>query len=128
MVSAMTGKWLDGPELDAGYWYASLRAPVEFARSVRALTAGGHRVFVEVSPHPVLAAAITATAEDVAKDTVVTGTLRRDDGGPGRLLASLAAAHAAGSDVDWARVLPAARRRSSVNGTGPSRGRASART
>jgi acyl transferase domain-containing protein/acyl carrier protein len=110
MVSAMTGKWLDGPELDAGYWYASLRAPVEFARSVRVLAAGGHRVFVEVSPHPVLAAAITATVEGAAKDTVVTGTLRRDDGGAERLLASLAAAHVAGADVDWARVLPAARR------------------
>ena len=28
MISAMTGQWLDGPEAGAGYWYASLRAPV----------------------------------------------------------------------------------------------------
>ena len=35
MVSAMTGEWLDGPELDAGYWYDSLRSPVEFDRAVR---------------------------------------------------------------------------------------------
>jgi acyl transferase domain-containing protein/acyl carrier protein len=105
MVSAMTGKWLDGPELDAAYWYASLRAPVEFERSVRVLADSGHRVFVEISPHPVLAAAVTET-EDGA---VVTGTLRRDDGGAGRLLASLGQAHVAGAGVDWARVLPAGR-------------------
>ncbi|HEY2238653.1 MAG TPA: type I polyketide synthase, partial [Streptosporangiaceae bacterium] len=30
MVSAMTGQQLEGPELDASYWYDSLRAPVQF--------------------------------------------------------------------------------------------------
>ena len=44
----------------------SLRAPVEFDRAVRVLAAAGHRVFVEVSPHPVLTAAITETLEDAA--------------------------------------------------------------
>ena len=87
-----------GPELDAGYWYASLRAPVQFDRAVRALAGAGHRVFIEVSPHPVLTAAITATLEDggAAAAPVVTGTLRRDDGGPARLLASLAEVHVRG--------------------------------
>jgi candicidin polyketide synthase FscB len=126
MISAMTGELLAGPELDAGYWYESLRAPVDFARSVRVLAQGGHRTFVEVSPHPVLVAAITDTAEAAtgagpgvadaavagsgsaaASGLVVTGTLRRDDGGPGRLLASLAEVHVHGGRVDWARVLPA---------------------
>jgi NAD(P)-dependent dehydrogenase (short-subunit alcohol dehydrogenase family)/acyl carrier protein len=36
---------------------------------------------------------------------VVTGTLRRDDGGPGRFLLSLASVHVHGTDVDWAAVL-----------------------
>ena len=64
MVSAMTGGWLDGLEAEAGYWYQSLRSPVEFGRAVRVLADAGHGVFVEVSPHPVLVPAITATAED----------------------------------------------------------------
>ena len=110
MVSAMTGEWLEGPEAGAGYWYDSLRAPVEFARAVRALTGAGHRMFVEVSPHPVLTAAITETTEAAASAPgqpapVVTGTLRRDDGGPRRWLAALAAAHVHGARVDWAAVL-----------------------
>ena len=65
-------------------------------------------MFVEVSPHPVLTAAITETLEDAAARTrapVVTGTLRRDDGGPGRFLASLAEVHVRGAAVDWAAVL-----------------------
>jgi candicidin polyketide synthase FscB len=37
---------------------------------------------------------------------VVTGTLRRDDGGPARLLASLAEVYVRGVPVDWAGILP----------------------
>ncbi|HEY0933389.1 MAG TPA: beta-ketoacyl synthase N-terminal-like domain-containing protein, partial [Trebonia sp.] len=117
MVSSMTGQWLDGAELDAGYWYDSLRAPVEFERAVRVLHESGHQAFVEVSPHPVLTAPVTAAVEAAATGALpagapaagllVTGTLRRDDGGAGRLLASLAELHVRGGAVDWASVLPA---------------------
>ncbi|MBO2456934.1 type I polyketide synthase [Actinomadura violacea] len=113
MVSAMTGEFLNGPELDASYWYASLRATVEFDRAVRVLGEAGHRVFVEVSPHPVLTAAITETLEDTPSDgpsgIKALGTLRRDDGGPARLLLSLAEAHVSGASVDWTTVLPPGR-------------------
>ncbi|MEU4770405.1 SDR family NAD(P)-dependent oxidoreductase, partial [Actinosynnema sp. NPDC023794] len=56
--------------VDAAYWYRNLREPVRFDRAVEALTAGGHDVFIEVSPHPVLVPALDVT--------VATGTLRRD--------------------------------------------------
>uniref|UniRef100_UPI0007853A20 type I polyketide synthase n=1 Tax=Herbidospora sakaeratensis TaxID=564415 RepID=UPI0007853A20 len=106
MVSAMTGAHLDGPELDAAYWYASLRAPVEFARAVEVLGRAEYGAFVEVSPHPVLTAAVTATLEtDAPAAPVVSGTLRRDDGGPARVLASLAEVYVRGVPVDWAAVL-----------------------
>ncbi|HEY9241282.1 MAG TPA: acyltransferase domain-containing protein, partial [Streptosporangiaceae bacterium] len=109
LVSAMTGQWMRGPELGAQYWYESLRAPVEFQAAVRALTGSGHGVFIETSPHPVLATVIAETGEDAQLPVTVTGTLRRDDGGQARLLASLAAAHVAGISVNWAAVLPAGR-------------------
>jgi len=109
MVSAMTGEFLAGPELDAEYWYASLRAPVEFDRAVRVLAEAGHGVFVEASPHPVLVTAVTETLEDADSSacagSVVSGTLRRDQGGPERLLASLAEVHVRGVAVDWPAVL-----------------------
>ncbi len=116
MVSAVTGEYVGGTELDPGYWYASLRSPVEFDRAVRVLAGGGHGVFVEVSPHPVLTTAITQTLEDTdtatwdGREAVVTGTLRRDDGGAGRLLSALAGVYVRGVGVDWARVLGAGRR------------------
>ena len=111
MVSALTGELLAGPEAGAGYWFDSLRQPVAFDRAVRVLAAAGHRAFIEVSPHPVLTAAITETLDDAATSVpTVTGTLRRDDGGPARFLACLAEAHVHGAAVDWAAVLPAGQR------------------
>ncbi|MFI0227915.1 type I polyketide synthase [Streptomyces lydicus] len=106
MISSMSGEMLAGPEMGPDYWYASLRAPVEFDRAVRTLAESGHRVFIETSPHPVLTAAITDTVEDTgATASLITGTLRRDDGGADRLLASLAEAHVHGLGVDWTTVL-----------------------
>ncbi|MEU0538183.1 type I polyketide synthase, partial [Amycolatopsis tolypomycina] len=101
MVSAMTGEWIGGPELDPAYWAASLREPVEFERAIRVLGEQGHRVFVETSPHPVLTGAIADTLDG----PVVTGTLRRADGSAQRLLTSFGEAFVHGVPVDWAAVL-----------------------
>ncbi|WP_203842936.1 type I polyketide synthase, partial [Winogradskya humida] len=115
MVSAMTGEMLTGTELDAGYWYASLRAPVHFDRAVRVLAGLGHQLFIETTPHPVMLGAISDILEEVAGTAgpgavpgAVCGTLRRDDGGVHRLLTSLAEAFVHGAAVDWTRILPAA--------------------
>ena len=116
MVSAMTGEFLAGPDAGARYWYDSLRSTVEFDRAVRVLAASGHRAFIEVSPHPVLAAAIAETLEEVTRDAdppapaIVTGTLRRADGGPRRFLSCLARVHVRGVAVDWPTVLGGGRR------------------
>ncbi|XVQ90086.1 type I polyketide synthase [Microbispora siamensis] len=103
MVSGVTGRWLDPAKdrLDASYWYRSLREPVRFDRSVATLLSDGHKVLVEIGPHPVLAAAVQETAEDGGAHARVLGTLRRDDGGLGRFLRSLGEAHVAGVRVDW---------------------------
>ncbi|MEV0135911.1 SDR family NAD(P)-dependent oxidoreductase [Dactylosporangium sp. NPDC050688] len=103
MMSTVTGEMLTGTELDAGYWFTNLRRPVRFADATARLLAAGHRVFLEMSPHPVLATAVEETAEAAgATDTVATGTLRRGEGGPQRLGRSLARAHVCGVAVDWA--------------------------
>ncbi|MBB5101297.1 type I polyketide synthase [Streptomyces spectabilis] len=103
--SPLTGGWLDTRELDAAYWYRSLRQPVEFADSVSALVAEGFKTFVEASPHPVLAAGL---GELVGSGGVVAGSLRRGDGGRARLLTSAAGLFVRGGRVEWD--LPDARR------------------
>jgi acyl transferase domain-containing protein/acyl carrier protein len=102
--STVTGEPIDTAELDAEYWYSNLRQPVRFEQVTRGLLAEGHRVLVEVSPHPVFALAVGETIEAVFDDpgeVSVLGTLRRDEGGPERFALSLATAHAAGVEIDW---------------------------
>ncbi|WP_033443697.1 type I polyketide synthase, partial [Saccharothrix sp. NRRL B-16314] len=95
--SSVTGDPLDTREADGGYWYRNLRLPVLFDRAARRAADGADVVFVEVGPHPVLSAALEHLGP-------VVGTLRRDDGGPDRLLRSLADAFVLGVPVDWAAV------------------------
>ncbi|MFD4631737.1 SDR family NAD(P)-dependent oxidoreductase [Streptomyces sp. NPDC058284] len=99
--STVTGGLLDTERLDAAYWYDNLRHTVEFEQATRALLADGHRVLIEVSPHPVLTAALQDTAAAAGTDALALGTLRRDDGGPRRLLTALTELHVRGVHVDW---------------------------
>jgi acyl transferase domain-containing protein/short-subunit dehydrogenase/acyl carrier protein len=103
--SAVTGAQAGGAGLDGAYWVSNLREQVRFEQVIRGLAGAGHGVFVEVSPHPVLVAAMEQTLEVAGPpDAVVAGTLRRDDGGPARLLASAAEVFTGGVPVDWPAV------------------------
>nr|AXL06222.1 beta-ketoacyl synthase [uncultured bacterium] len=103
--STLTGDWITGAGVvDGGYWYRNLRNQVGFGPAVAELIGSGHRVFVEVSAHPVLLQPISEHT-----DVVVAGSLRRDDGGPRRLLTSMAELFVRGVDVDWATLVPPAR-------------------
>ncbi|QKV76545.1 type I polyketide synthase [Amycolatopsis sp. Hca4] len=107
--STVTGEWVtDAGVLDGGYWYRNLRRQVRFGPAVAELIEQGHRVFVEVSAHPVLVQPINELVDD--SEAVVTGTLRREDGGLRRLLASAAELFVHGVTVDWTGVLPPYRR------------------
>ncbi|MFI9031277.1 type I polyketide synthase, partial [Streptomyces sp. NPDC053560] len=107
--STVTGARLEEAAFDGAYWYTNLRQTVRMEEATRALLAAGHRVFIEVSPHPVLAAPIQETQEAVAEEAgaeaaVVLGSLRRDEGDLKRFLVSLAEAHTRGAAVDWTTV------------------------
>ncbi|WP_308169538.1 type I polyketide synthase [Acrocarpospora catenulata] len=109
MLSTVTGQWLEGSELDAAYWRDNLRSTVNFAPAIGQLLEQRHRVFVEVSPHPVLTIGIGECVGEAAVDAVITGTLRRDEGGLDRVLVSAAELFVRGVTVDWQAVLPGGR-------------------
>jgi acyl transferase domain-containing protein len=82
LFSTVTGRWMDGAELDARYWYANVRQAVRFADAVAALAGQGYTAFIEVSPHPVLTTAITETTTEAGTPAgLVTGTLGQDNAG-----------------------------------------------
>jgi acyl transferase domain-containing protein/NADPH:quinone reductase-like Zn-dependent oxidoreductase/NAD(P)-dependent dehydrogenase (short-subunit alcohol dehydrogenase family)/acyl carrier protein len=106
--SAVTGGLLDMAGLDAEYWYRNLRETVHFEQVTRVLLGSGRRVFLEASPHPVLAFGVGETVEDVlggSDGVVVGGSLRREEGGIQRFLISLGELWVHGVDVEWPSVL-----------------------
>nr|prf polyketide synthase [Saccharopolyspora erythraea] len=96
---------LHGERRDMGprYWYDNLRSQVRFDEAVSAQSPDGHATFVEMSPHPVL----TAAVQEIAADAVAIGSLHRDTAEE-HLIAELARAHVHGVAVDWRNVFPAA--------------------
>ncbi|MCR6490825.1 type I polyketide synthase [Amycolatopsis sp. OK19-0408] len=102
MYSTVTGAVHDTAGFDAGYWYRNLRQPVLYEPAVTALAQDRHTVFVECSPHPVIAMPTRQTLEAAGAEAAVVGSLRREDGGLPRFFAALAEAHVHGAVVDWA--------------------------
>ncbi|MFJ2114185.1 SDR family NAD(P)-dependent oxidoreductase, partial [Streptomyces sp. NPDC087850] len=105
--STVDNTWADTTQLTGAYWYRNLRQRVRFEEGVRALVDQGYRAFVEVSAHPVLTMSVQDTLEAVTRQPcLVTGTLRRSEGGPRRFLTSLAEAYVKGVPVSWVGLFP----------------------
>jgi len=80
LYSTVTGDRVTGPEWDADYWCRNVREPVRFADTVTNLIAGGHRVFVEVGPNPVLSGNIREILVRADETGTSIGTLSRKEG------------------------------------------------
>ncbi|WP_405145060.1 SDR family NAD(P)-dependent oxidoreductase [Sphaerisporangium sp. NBC_01403] len=103
--SSLAGAFIGHAELNAAYWYTSLRNPVRFEEGIRAFAGHGTPLFIETSPHPVLTGHIQDTLEAAGIPGGATGTLRRDDGDRRRFLVAAGQAYVLGAEVDWARAL-----------------------
>ncbi|GAA1643007.1 type I polyketide synthase [Actinoplanes couchii] len=106
--STVTGEEIDTAGLTADYWYRNLRQTVEFERTTRALLTDGHRVFLEISAHPVVTPGLRETIEDSGVTASALGTLRRGEGSPARFLTALAEARGHGVPVDAGTLFPGA--------------------
>jgi acyl transferase domain-containing protein len=109
LFSTVTGKQVDGAELDAGYWADNLRRPVRFSDAIAALAEDGVDVFLEIGPHPVLVQSIVDTLAFHGREGVTLGSLRRDGDELATLLTAVGGLHTAGGTLDWERIAPAGR-------------------
>ena len=109
--STVLGAPLELSAEDTDYWYRNLRRTVELESTTRRLARDGHDVFVEMSPHPVLTPAVTETLDDEGRldASVVSDSLRREQGGLDRLMNSLCGLHTQGVRVDWEALLSGGR-------------------
>ncbi|NUR61203.1 MAG: acyltransferase domain-containing protein, partial [Catenulispora sp.] len=107
--STLHGEVIDTARLDAGYWYDNLRQKVRFETSAGRLAADGFRVFVEMSPHPVLTVPVQDIVEDLDQ-ALVLSSARRGRGEVEAVLTSLAALHTAGGPADLGALFTTRRR------------------
>ncbi|MEV4750087.1 type I polyketide synthase [Streptosporangium sp. NPDC049248] len=106
LCSTVTGRLLDGPEMNAAYWADNLREPVLFADAVQHLVEAGFDTFTEFSPNPLLARAIQQNLRHAGEDGVVVTVLARDTPGRTALLEAAAELYVKGRTIDFPRMQP----------------------
>jgi acyl transferase domain-containing protein/NADPH:quinone reductase-like Zn-dependent oxidoreductase/acyl carrier protein len=121
LYSTVTGQPVEAAELDADYWWRNVRRPVCFATAITGLLESGYELFLEIGPHPVLAAAIQECALAARRMATVLASLRRpaatarESVSPraeterGQLLRTLGKLYTMGAPVNWERLAPQGR-------------------
>lgn len=94
------------PVCDADYWLDNLRHTVRFGAAVQAALEDGHRVFAELSPHPLLTYAVEQTAASLDMLVASLAGMRREQSLPHGLRGLLADLHSAGAAVDFSALYP----------------------
>src|SRR6185369_17795391 len=84
--------------------WRNLRDPVRLYPRVKELGETGHDLFVEVSPHPLLAAALEDSVSTSERKVTVVPTLRREEDEEQCVLESLGIVHGCGYEVEWGKV------------------------
>ncbi|WP_280833185.1 sulfolipid-1 biosynthesis phthioceranic/hydroxyphthioceranic acid synthase [Mycolicibacterium frederiksbergense] len=94
------------PVCDAAYWVTNMRRMVRFATAVQAALEDGHRVFAELSPHPLLTRALEQTARSRETPMAALAAMRREQALPNGLRGFLVDLHSAGAAVDFSALCP----------------------
>lgn len=76
--STVEARLLDGEQLDAAYWANNLRQPVQFGKVIQAISDSYNAVYVEMSPHPLLAHAINENIHAKHTNAIVLGSYAKE--------------------------------------------------
>ena len=104
LYSTVTGERLDGYTAGAAYWWQNTRATVLFEPAMRRMLEDGYTHFVELGPHPVLAASIFETAG--SEKALVLPTQRRNEDDARTFMNCVGVLHSNGHDMAWDAVHP----------------------
>lgn len=107
LFSSVSGEQMQGAGQDAQYWWRNLRQRVDFSAATGAMINSGHRLFLEIGPHPVLASSIAECLQTAGQAGACLPSLRRDGDGLSQFSRSLAALYVQGVDFDWQQSYPA---------------------
>ncbi|MBL9006661.1 MAG: acyltransferase domain-containing protein [Myxococcales bacterium] len=106
LYSTVLGQRVTAAALDPDYWLRNVTDRVRFASAIQAALGDGHRLFVELGPHPALTWNVSRCAADKDLEIRVIPTLRRPKSGASDarrpLFSALGALYASGCDLHWA--------------------------
>lgn len=106
MVSTVLADIIDGESLGQEYWWNNIRQSVQFHNALNVLLEQGHRIFIEISPHPVLAASMAGIFSRRRERCEHIATLRRDAPDTQQILSTLGNLHAVGIPIKWSAFWP----------------------
>ena len=104
--STVAAKQLEGPELNANYWWHNIRKPVLFEYTIKEILEKGDNLFIEVGSHTVLSGYINESLRDANIEGLVIATIRRDEGQIQRIWSAVNHAIIAGADIEWRQLFP----------------------
>lgn len=101
LYSTVTGTRIDGTGVDANYWWQNVRGTVLFAAAATQMIADGYTVFVELSPHPVLASSLNELLSQQGQPGAVVPSLRRKESDSVVMRGALGMLYTQGCGVAW---------------------------
>ncbi|MEM9457268.1 MAG: type I polyketide synthase [Myxococcota bacterium] len=104
VYSTVTGERRREGQFDAAYWSRGMRDAVRFAPAMTGAIEDGHRLFLEIGPHRVLAAPILECLEQHGAQGLALASLRRGHPREDTMLRSLAELYMQGFDVEFSDV------------------------
>lgn len=106
LYSTALGRRIEGPTHDADYWWTNTRGAVRLQGACEAIAQDGHRIFLEVGPHPVLAASIRASIQALGHKVSTHHCLKRLCPERESMLRALACMYVRDLDPNWEGVTP----------------------
>jgi 6-methylsalicylic acid synthase len=91
---------------DGDYWVDNMVNPVWLTSTIEAAVEDGHRIFLEVSAHPIVSQSIEETLEHTgSKDFIMIPTMRKNQSSEKTILHAIAQLHISGVNIDFAAFL-----------------------
>ena len=105
LYSTVWARAASGEAFGASYWADNLRRPVLFAQTLERMLEDRLGVFVELGPHPVLAPAMTQTAQIATRPALTLACGHRDEPDDLHMLSLVGSLWASGQAIEWRQVM-----------------------
>jgi amino acid adenylation domain-containing protein len=106
MFSTVTGTAVRAGELSADYWWRNMRQAVLFGAAIDTAIEAGFDTFLELGPHPALAAPIRHCLAHRGREGTTIASLRRQEADQDIMAAGLAQLYVRGVRLDWRKIVP----------------------